>query len=111
MTNYNWLKAITLIAFTHQALAFNCQPIVNGHGKNSKDVLYELEPLKGERSANKETLTPPTVSEAVVRITLCGDDVLSKDDEFPDEDQVSIFLVVVNIYESPHLRSNLIPST
>ncbi|WRT70075.1 uncharacterized protein IL334_007069 [Kwoniella shivajii] len=53
----------------------------------ASSIPYDLSPLKGIREDSKDTSTPPTTSEAKVRMELCDPDGIGKDDAVSDEDQ------------------------
>ncbi|WVQ84562.1 hypothetical protein IAT38_006716 [Cryptococcus sp. DSM 104549] len=55
----------------------------------ASSIPYDLSPLKGYRSAAKDTHTPPTTSEAKVELELCSPEGLKKEDGVADEDQAS----------------------
>ncbi|WVQ94861.1 hypothetical protein IAU59_001944 [Kwoniella sp. CBS 9459] len=53
----------------------------------ASDIPYDLSPLSGVREVLKETSTPPTTTEARVKMELCGSEGLGKEDGVADEDQ------------------------
>ena len=71
---------LRLLPLLSLAAAFECAFTANG-------VSYDLTPLGGVRSASSRTDTPPTQSEARLRMDLCGDGV-GREDGLADEDQV-----------------------
>ena len=71
---------LRLLPLLSLAAAFECAFTANG-------VSYDLKPLGGVRSASSRTDTPPTQSEARLRMDLCGDGV-GREDGLADEDQV-----------------------
>lgn len=73
------------------AFAFECKPTVRSNN-DKQDLNFDLTPLSGLREASMETETPPTVNEAKVRFSLCGDDSVPWDDKLAEEDQVSFSL-------------------
>ncbi|OCF43670.1 hypothetical protein I317_02420 [Kwoniella heveanensis CBS 569] len=76
------LLSLTLVTLTALPLvpAYQCAFTVS-------DIPYDINPLSGVREVSKETPTPPTTSEAVVKMELCGSEGLGKEDGVADEDQ------------------------
>lgn len=80
---------IALLLLPYLVVAtFDCKLSLPSAGKNKKDIRFDLSSLGGERTAAKETSTPPTTSEARIRMKLCGDEGLPLDDSLSEEDQV-----------------------
>ena len=75
------LSLILVILFALPVHPFSCK-------FTDSSVDYDITPLAGLHQANKQTSTPPTTSEAVVLMDLCGDSGVSREDGIPDEDQV-----------------------
>ncbi|WWC91871.1 uncharacterized protein L201_006818 [Kwoniella dendrophila CBS 6074] len=53
----------------------------------ASSIPYDLSPLQGIREVSKDTATPPTTSEAKVKMELCEPDGIGKEDGVADEDQ------------------------
>lgn len=71
------------LASLSAAQAFSCKQTING-----KD--YDLGPLGGLREVSKESDTPPTKTIARVRMDLCSEDGVSKEDGVDEKDQVCL---------------------
>jgi hypothetical protein len=76
------LAILRLLPLLSLAAAFECSFTANG-------VSYDLNPLGNVRTASSRTDTPPTQSEARLRMALCGDGV-GREDGLADEDQVRL---------------------
>jgi hypothetical protein len=79
---------VLLLATLSTVSAFDCKLTLPSLDRSKPDEVFDLNPLSGQRSASKETDTPPTKNEAVVKMQLCGDDGVEKDDKLSEEDQV-----------------------
>ncbi|WWC95211.1 hypothetical protein V866_002069 [Kwoniella sp. B9012] len=53
----------------------------------ASSIPYDLSPLRGLRQVSKDTPTPPTTSEAKVRMELCSPEGIGREDGVADEDQ------------------------
>ncbi len=81
------LALLLLTLFPGPTLAFDCRPTLPASSGRAKQA-FDLTPLDGLRSAHKETDTPPTRSRATVRMRLCGEEGVGRDEQLADEDQV-----------------------
>ena len=70
--------ALLLCGFS-SVIAFTCD-------LKSQTIQYDLSPLSGTRRTSKNTQTPPTTSEAKVRMRMCSE--IERLEGVPDEDQV-----------------------
>lgn len=77
------LSSTTTLAVT----SFDCKPTIPSNDRSESSRHFDLTALDGVRSSIKETDTPPTKSEAKVKMSLCGDDGIGNDDTLAEEDQ------------------------
>ncbi|WVW86329.1 hypothetical protein I302_108371 [Kwoniella bestiolae CBS 10118] len=73
----NLLASILLLPLV---TAFSCS-------LTASSIPYDISPLSGLREVSKDTPTPPTTSEAKVRMELCNPEGIGKQDGVADEDQ------------------------
>ena len=76
------LTLITSLLFTSPVYSFSCSV-------STQNITYDLSPLTGLRTANRRTPTPPTTSEAIVRMDLCRNSGVPPEyGGIPEEDEV-----------------------
>ncbi|WWC72168.1 uncharacterized protein I206_106128 [Kwoniella pini CBS 10737] len=71
------ISAIMLLPFV---TPFSCS-------LTASSIPYDISPLAGLRQVSKDTPTPPTTTEARVKMDLCGPEGIGKEDGMADEDQ------------------------
>ena len=83
-------KGVALLLLVAYVDAFSCSLDVGS-------IHYDISPLSGLRVAEqKDTPTPPTTNDAMVRMDLCSEDGLQKEEGVDDRDQVSYFTIHVH---------------
>jgi hypothetical protein len=83
-------KGVALLLLATCVDAFSCSLDVGS-------IHYDISPLSGLRVAEqKDTPTPPTTNDAMVRMDLCSEDGLQKEEGIDDRDQVSYFTIYVH---------------